>query len=146
MPIKVANVLTGQVWNLPNNIPGGVLHMGRFPPGQYNIANGSTVFIGVAYGSFTRRLLMAAGDVRGFSNNENLRSWIQVGVDWASSGPVPFESRNLESPEGTPPEPPPAPEEPSPPPEEPSPAPPPVEEPKPAPPPLPEGAPGRRRK
>jgi hypothetical protein len=83
--ITLFNVLTRERWELPDAIASAPLYLANppWPPGSYDIRNGSTSALTVVYDSFLRAVI-PAGARWNVSTNENLYSWFPVGVDYAA--------------------------------------------------------------
>lgn len=95
MPITLLNVLTGEKWDLPNTASAQPLYLGNppYPPGEYDIRNGSTGPLTVVYDSVipglsgnsanNRKNVIPAGQVWNVNTNENTRSWYDYCMDFS---------------------------------------------------------------
>jgi hypothetical protein len=83
--IVLFNVLTRERWELPDSYSAQPLYLANppWPPGSYDIRNGSTGPLTVVYDSVLTAVI-PAGTRWNVSTNENLYSWFPVGVDYAS--------------------------------------------------------------
>lgn len=86
--ITLTDVLTNKQWILPNSAGSPALYIGQYPPGRYDITNGSiaTINVFVAPGKIA---VIPAGKTWNIATQENDRSVYQYSLDtavWQHSG------------------------------------------------------------
>lgn len=83
--ITLTNVLTLEKWDMPDAISAQPFYLSYppWPPGDYNVRNGSGNSLVLVYDSMLT-VVVPPGVVWSVSTNENLYSWYPVAVDFAA--------------------------------------------------------------
>jgi hypothetical protein len=81
--IEVTDVLTNKRWNMPNSFGAAPVYLGQFfPPGRYDIKNGSGANLVVVTGNNVQATI-PNGATWNIATNENDRSWSTYCPDYA---------------------------------------------------------------
>ena len=88
MPVTITDVLTNKRWTLPNNAVGQPIPLGLYPPGRYDVRNGTGLNIAVIVGN-GKYVTIPNGVTWNIATQENDRSFHKICPDyqvWMHSG------------------------------------------------------------
>jgi len=72
--VTFTDVLTNRQWIYPDSATGMAIYMGIFPPGRYDIRNGSTAVVAVKVTDVSPVVLIPIGATWNIATQENDRS------------------------------------------------------------------------